>query len=188
MATVTYKRIAVGTDKVMADAAIRDGTGKRIDTNYQPKLVSGTNIKTINNQSILGSGNIAISGGGSKWTAVDQYDIMNHIQYGSNIGDELIGNYITFSGASFLEIMDFHFIWTGIKWVGSGIIQINNISPVQCGVVTSMSIVYDESTGDPYLFTQYQTGTTYSGTGGDYFYSISVTAMSGVYYREGEGE
>lgn len=31
----------------------------------QPKLVSGTNIKTINNQSILGSGNITIEGGGS---------------------------------------------------------------------------------------------------------------------------
>ena len=31
---------------------------------FQPKLVSGTNIKTINNQSVLGSGNISISGGG----------------------------------------------------------------------------------------------------------------------------
>lgn len=32
---------------------------------YQPKLESGVNIKTINNQSILGSGNITIEGGGS---------------------------------------------------------------------------------------------------------------------------
>ena len=30
----------------------------------QEKLVSGTNLKTINNQSLLGSGNISISGGG----------------------------------------------------------------------------------------------------------------------------
>jgi hypothetical protein len=30
---------------------------------YQPKLVSGTNIKTINDQSLLGSGNINIAGG-----------------------------------------------------------------------------------------------------------------------------
>ena len=29
----------------------------------QPTLVSGTNIKTINNESILGSGNITIQGG-----------------------------------------------------------------------------------------------------------------------------
>lgn len=31
---------------------------------FQPKLVSGTNIKTVNSQSLLGSGNINISGGG----------------------------------------------------------------------------------------------------------------------------
>lgn len=33
------------------------------DPNAQETLVSGTNIKTINNQSLLGSGNITISGG-----------------------------------------------------------------------------------------------------------------------------
>jgi hypothetical protein len=32
--------------------------------NKQDTLVSGTNIKTINNTSILGSGNIDIQGGG----------------------------------------------------------------------------------------------------------------------------
>lgn len=40
----------------------------------QPTLVSGTNIKTINNESLLGSGNISISGGSSGWN-----DISNHI-------------------------------------------------------------------------------------------------------------
>lgn len=35
------------------------------DTSRQATLVSGTNIKTINNESILGSGNISISGGTS---------------------------------------------------------------------------------------------------------------------------
>lgn len=35
------------------------------DTSKQDVLVSGTNIKTINNQSLLGSGNIDIQGGGS---------------------------------------------------------------------------------------------------------------------------
>ena len=34
------------------------------DTSRQETLVSGTNIKTINNQSLLGSGNITIQGGG----------------------------------------------------------------------------------------------------------------------------
>lgn len=36
----------------------------RANINAQEALVSGTNIKTINNESILGSGNITISGGG----------------------------------------------------------------------------------------------------------------------------
>lgn len=45
-----------GDDRV---AMVSELSGK------QDALVSGTNIKTINNQSILGSGNITISGGGS---------------------------------------------------------------------------------------------------------------------------
>ena len=36
----------------------------RSNINAQEALVSGTNIKTINNESILGGGNITISGGG----------------------------------------------------------------------------------------------------------------------------
>jgi hypothetical protein len=44
--------------------------GKIIDFNYQDPLVSGTNIKTINSQSILGSGDIVVSGGGGTVTSV----------------------------------------------------------------------------------------------------------------------
>ena len=45
-----------------------NSTGNLVDSghkhsDYQAALVSGTNIKTINNQSLLGSGNITISGG-----------------------------------------------------------------------------------------------------------------------------
>lgn len=38
------------------------------NVSVQPTLVSGTNIKTINNESLLGSGNITVGGGGgSDW-------------------------------------------------------------------------------------------------------------------------
>ena len=37
-----------------------------LESDKQDTLVSGTNIKTINNESILGSGNITISGGGTQ--------------------------------------------------------------------------------------------------------------------------
>ena len=44
---------------------------EKTDAADQAKLVSGTNIKTINNESLLGSGNIAISGGLPSVTASD---------------------------------------------------------------------------------------------------------------------
>lgn len=43
---------------------IKDTTARNTASGKQDALVSGTNIKTINNQSLLGSGNITISGGG----------------------------------------------------------------------------------------------------------------------------
>ena len=45
-----------------------------LNSNKQNKLVSGTNIKTINNQSLLGKGNITISGSISD---LDDVDISN---------------------------------------------------------------------------------------------------------------
>ena len=56
----------------------------KLDSNYigddiQRTLVSGTNIKTINNESLLGSGNIDIQGGGSSYTAGDGIDITNDV-------------------------------------------------------------------------------------------------------------
>lgn len=52
------------------------------DANAQETLVSGTNIKTINNQSILGSGNLVIQGGsGSGETVIEltqaEYDALS---------------------------------------------------------------------------------------------------------------
>ena len=46
-------------NEVVTAAALNDLNSKK-----QNKLISGTNIKTINNQSLLGEGNITISGGG----------------------------------------------------------------------------------------------------------------------------
>jgi len=45
-------------------AAQRTALGLVIGTNVQAQLVSGTNIKTVNSESLLGSGDIVISAGG----------------------------------------------------------------------------------------------------------------------------
>lgn len=51
-----------------------------LNSTKQNILVSGTNIKTINNESILGSGNIVIQGGsGSDYSAGANIDITNNV-------------------------------------------------------------------------------------------------------------
>ena len=55
------------------------------DSTKQDTLVSGTNIKTINNQSILGPGNITISGGGGGGSGTDTgFDNVREIQAADN--------------------------------------------------------------------------------------------------------
>ena len=56
------KKISV--TQVKALAPVQSVNGSTGSVSVQPTLVSGTNIKTINDESILGSGNITISGGG----------------------------------------------------------------------------------------------------------------------------
>jgi hypothetical protein len=58
----TTKKVTISQIKATAPVqSVNGGTGA---VSVQPTLVSGTNIKTINDESILGSGNITISGGG----------------------------------------------------------------------------------------------------------------------------
>ena len=60
-------------------------TGSAVKSAYdwangrQEKLVSGTNIKTINGQSLLGSGDIVISGGSSSSSGTAAYPLVNWV-------------------------------------------------------------------------------------------------------------
>lgn len=65
-------------------------------SNKQDTLISGTNIKTINNQSILGNGNITIEGGGTEYSAGTNIDITNHVISVTGLSSyELISNKAT---------------------------------------------------------------------------------------------
>lgn len=69
-------RLGCGTDSSHTKNALviyEDGTVEIPD--YQKLLVSGVNLKTINNQSLLGSGNIDVTGGGGSGN-VDDVRIM----------------------------------------------------------------------------------------------------------------
>ena len=52
-------------DITEADLPYQAVNKQYVDNNFQTKLVSGTNIKTINGTSLLGGGNLVIEGGGS---------------------------------------------------------------------------------------------------------------------------
>lgn len=71
------------------------------DINAQPVLVSGTNIKTVNNESLLGSGNIAISGGGSAMTNQEVDDAFDDGWGQYSLSG--IDFYAGFDGSDFIE-------------------------------------------------------------------------------------
>lgn len=57
-----YQVVYMNGNKVQVESAVRDGVGNPIDKTYQEKLISGTTLKTINSNSLLGSGDIIIPG------------------------------------------------------------------------------------------------------------------------------
>lgn len=79
-------------------------TGVSADTSfhsYQKQLVSGTNIKTINGESILGEGNLEISGSGgtTDYTQLTNKPQINSVELSGNkslsdLGIQPAGNYI----------------------------------------------------------------------------------------------
>lgn len=83
-------RMSVDMANIDADGIdkVKEIAGTVHDSTKQDTLVSGTNIKTINNESILGSGNITIQGGGSS----DYTDLTNKPSVN---GVTLVGNKTT---------------------------------------------------------------------------------------------
>jgi hypothetical protein len=76
------KKISV--TQVKALAPVQSVNGSTGAVSVQPTLVSGTNIKTINDESILGSGNITISGSGGV-SSVNTLDGALTLAAGSNV-------------------------------------------------------------------------------------------------------
>ena len=81
------------------------GDKSLVQFGIQPELKSGTNIKTINNQSLLGSGNITITSesGTTNYNALDNRPSVNNVVLSGNktldeLGIQAKGNYVTESG------------------------------------------------------------------------------------------
>ena len=94
-----------------------DSKIKNVIATKQDALVSGTNIKTINNTSILGSGNISISGGtptdvqinGTSITSNNVADIQTNGTYNSisnkiaTMSDIISSGFVNFSGGGYCK-------------------------------------------------------------------------------------
>lgn len=80
--TTETKKITIA--QIAATAPVQSVNGSTGAVTVQPTLVSGTNIKTINSQSLLGSGNIDISGSGGV-TTIEGLDGAITLAAGSNV-------------------------------------------------------------------------------------------------------
>ena len=102
----------------------------------QDTLVSGTNIKTINNESVLGSGNIVISGGSTDYNDLDNTPIINQ-----DLDD-----------VSFTPTANTYYRHTGAS-SGYGLFEINNV------LLNGWAIHFDTTMGDSlarYITARYQ--------------------------------
>lgn len=106
---------AANSLKKLSWANIKATAKTYFDTLYQAILVSGTNIKTINSTSLLGSGDIAISAN-KKWVGAGE--LIPRVTSGAGIdGEELATNkinldYLAFDSAS-AEYAQVSFAWPG---------------------------------------------------------------------------
>lgn len=80
IATTTYYGVTKLSSATNSTSAAMAATPAAVKAAYdhasskQDALVSGTNIKTINGESILGSGDIAVGGGGNLFTAYSKHN------------------------------------------------------------------------------------------------------------------
>jgi len=98
--------LAEGTNLYYTDARVQAVGDARYLTpataaaTYQPTLVSGTNIKTVNGTTLLGSGDITISGGGGAWGSITgtlsaQTDLQTALNEKANIATPTFTTNIT---------------------------------------------------------------------------------------------
>lgn len=120
--------------KTETDNAITAATSTKQDT-----LVSGTNIKTINGETLLGEGNITIEGGGSSYTAGDGIDINNDVI--SVTGKVDTSTYNTYTAATDTALASKQTTLTA----GTGISIVDNVISATGGGVGGESCTVDST-------------------------------------------
>ena len=128
--TSTSSALSAAQGKVLNDKFASYLTVSSANSTYQTKLTSGTNIKTINGQSLLGSGDITISGG-SGGSSFNGGDITNNVNM---LNDKSISFYDVF-GSKCVEINS----TTGARFTNSSVYITSGILSVD-GTITTKGI------------------------------------------------
>lgn len=170
---------------ITTEAAVLDGNGNPINQKYQPLLVSGTSIKTINNESILGSGNITIQGGGSGSGGTTDYTQLSNLP--SINGTTLTGNVSLATPEQLAAKQDTLVSGTSIKTInnepilGSGNITIQGGSTPESITVTDTTYTIASLAGNKvYTFTNPLTSLTITAYG-------DTTLETVLYFTAGTG-
>ena len=142
---VTSGTVSVSGSEVHTDSNFVAGT------DYQAPLVSGTNIKTVNSLSIVGSGNVAISSG---YTWVSKTAAYTMVSNDGVLADTTLGTFAltlpaTPAVGDKVAVADPSSSWTtnNLTINGNGSTIYNSGTPLICDISNlSITLIYDGST------------------------------------------
>ena len=140
----SINEIASSVSSALSRISTNESSISSLSSNKQDKLVSGTNIKTINGNSIVGSGNVTIEAG-SRTLILD--NLSNYISISSNtitiLYDLLFVCYSTLGSVGYSSIYagDYYFNGNEITFDGSGGSPIaTSISGISITITSDKSI------------------------------------------------
>ena len=138
----------------------------------QAALVSGTNIKTINNNSLLGSGNITISGGGGGISLSDVYPVGSIYMSVNNV------NPSTLFGGTWVQLQDAFLLGAGSTY---SVNHVNDSTPTTDGGEASHKLTENETAvrAHTHGFTQPTISNHRHVISGDHTYNVTSSSNQG---------
>lgn len=178
-----------GSTKNPSSGVVDLGTVVTDVSGKQDKLVSGTNIKTINGQSILGSGNLTISGGGGE-EQIDQPYIDDHYvaEYGadyyeawfkSEVNKPMLPN-VTYICPVPVWVVYIDAIQPPTGDIGKYTLHFNTSNDSTPGIVIADNVLMANGDHNEYLLpnTSYEVSIVATKFGNDYKYKCVITPFS----------
>lgn len=164
--------------KYLDDSGLSYLWGKLKDI-FQVKLVSGTNIKTINNNSLLGSGNITISGGGGSVTVDDALSTTSENPVQNKVITNNFANYVPKSGNGWITASGTSDGWTYRKYSDGTFDAWGTFNKTPTSSTASGNIYYSNSISQSLPFTAVADSVIATGSvGAQYAWLVNTSAAT----------